>query len=188
MVLHDKGENIASILYNIRNEHPKVYNRILKTIQNIAPNFLDFVLQPNETGFLKLFWQNKDSQYNYGVNDLSDGTIRFIALVVLFMQPNLPETIVLDEPELGLHPQAIGILAGLIQSASRSSQIIIATQSADLINNFTPEEIIAVNQKKGCSIFQRLDTENLDIWLQEYSLGELWQRNILKKAQPFNLV
>ena len=103
------------------------------------------------------------------------------------MQPNLPKIIVLDEPELGLHPMAIAKLSGMIQAASSNeSQVIIATQSADLISYFEPEDIIAIDQKDGCTVFNRLNTEDLKLWLVDYSLGDLWQRNIINKAQPFN--
>ena len=186
LILYDKGENIAPILLKIRNLNPKIYNRIVKNIQSIAPYFSDFVLEPNESGYLKLYWNDKYSSYNYDVTDLSDGTIRFIALAVLFMQPNLSKTIVLDEPELGLHPFAIAKLSGMIQAATAfDSQVIIATQSADLISYFKPEDIIAVDQKDGCSVFNRLKSEDLNIWLENYSLGDLWQRNIISKGQPF---
>lgn len=185
-ILYDKGQNLGTILYNIKRENPKIYRRIINNIQSIAPYFLDFVLLPNEAGYIKLFWQDKYSQEIYGVNDFSDGTIRFIALTVLFMQPSLPKTIILDEPELGLHPLAIARLASMIQSVAESeSQVILATQSADLISYFTPEDVIAVDQKEGCSLFNRLSTDELKIWLEDYSLGDLWQRNIINKAQPF---
>ena len=186
IVLYSQGENLAPILLRIRTENPKIYLRIIKNIQSIAPYFSDFILEPNENGYLKLFWQDKYSQYIYGVNDLSDGTLRFVALAILFMQPRLPKTIVIDEPELGLHPLAIAKLSSMIQSAAgKGSQIIMATQSADLINYFSPEDIIAVDQEKGCSVFNRLDSSQLKKWLEEYSLGTLWQKNIINKAQPF---
>jgi predicted ATPase len=184
--LYDQGENLAAILFKIREFSPKTYSRIVKNIQSIAPFFSDFVLVPNENGYLKLFWQDRYSQFTYGVNDFSDGTIRFIALTVLFMQPDLPATIVLDEPELGLHPVAIAKVAGMIQSAvARGCQVIIATQSADLISYFEPEDIIAVDQKYGCSVFNRLKRADYSVWLEDYSLGDLWQRNIINKGQPF---
>lgn len=186
IVLYSQGENLAPILLRIKKENPKIYLRIIKNIQSIAPYFSDFILEPNESGYLKLFWQDKYSQYIYGVNDLSDGTLRFIALATLFMQPKLPKTIVIDEPELGLHPLAIAKLSSMIQSAAgKESQIIMATQSADLINYFKPEDIIAVDQENGCSVFNRLNTYKLKKWLEEYSLGTLWQKNIINKAQPF---
>jgi predicted ATPase len=127
---------------------------IISTIQSIAPYFLDFELTPNKGSFIELRWKDKYSDTIYGVTDLSDGTIRFIALTVLFLQPNLPDTIIIDEPELGLHPTAISKLAGMIKSASlKGSQVIVATQSTDLISHFSPDDIITVDQIDGCSKF-----------------------------------
>jgi len=183
--LYNKGDNIAAFLYGIREKSLKRYMFIVKTIQSIAPYFRDFHLVPNEQGDLKLFWKDKYSSYIYGVNDLSDGTKRFIALTTLFLQPNLPQTLVIDEPELGLHPAAICKLAGLIRSASqRGCQVIVATQSTDLINFFNAEDIITVDQSGGVSCFTRLKSENLTQWMNEYSLSDLWSRRIISSGQP----
>jgi predicted ATPase len=183
--LYEEGQNLAAFLYTIREENKTVYNRIIKTIQSIAPFFSDFFLQPNSEGFLKLNWQDKYSSVVYGPNDFSDGTLRFIALATLFMQPDLPDTIIIDEPELGLHPFATTKLAGMMKSAAaKGTQVIIATQSADLVNNFTPEQIITVDQIEGESRFKRLQSEELTHWLEDYNVGELWQRNILTGGQP----
>ena len=134
---------------------------------------------------MRLLWQDKYSTMIYGPNDFSDGTIRFIALVVLFMQPWLPKVIIIDEPELGLHPVAIQKLAGLIRiAAQRGAQIIIATQSAELISNFEPEDVVTVNQLDGQTQMQRLNRADLEQWLDEYTLGDLWKQNILKGGQP----
>jgi predicted ATPase len=157
----------------------------VKTIQSIAPFFSDFFFKPNNEGLLRLQWKSKYSSTIYGVNDLSDGTIRFIALSVLFLQPNLPSSIIIDEPELGLHPYAIAKLSGMIQSvAGRNTQVILATQSADLVNYFNPEDIITVDQVEGESKFNRLNNETFKSWLVEYSLGDLWQKNIVSGGQP----
>ena len=94
--LYEKGDNLAAFLFEIQQKHRIVYNRIIKVIQSIAPYFSDFFLQPNTEGYLRLLWQDKYSSTVYGATDLSDGTIRFIALTVLFMQPNLPKIIVID--------------------------------------------------------------------------------------------
>ncbi len=162
--LYEKGNNLAAFIFNIQKENKIVYNLIIKTIQSIAPYFLDFFFKPEATGNLKLRWQSKSSSTIYGVNDLSDGTIRFIALAVLFMQPNLPETIIIDEPELGLHPSAIAKLAGLIKSvAAKGSQVILATQSTDLISHFDAEDIVTVDQINGESRFKRLSSETLHL-------------------------
>ena len=162
-----------------------VYNRIVNTIQSIAPFFSDFYFQPNQEGYIRLQWQDKYSSTIYGVTDLSDGTIRFIALTTLFLQPNLPTSIIIDEPELGLHPFAISKLAGMMQSiAARGVQVIAATQSSDLINHFEPHDIITVDQIGGESVFNRLNADDLSAWLDEYSVGDLWQRNIVQGGQP----
>jgi len=183
--LYEKGNNLAAFLFNIQKENRIVYNLIIKTIQSIAPYFLDFFFKPEANGNIKLRWQSKYSSTIYGVNDLSDGTIRFIALTVLFMQPNIPETIIIDEPELGLHPTAIAKLAGLIRSASaKNCQVIIATQSTDLISHFDPEDIVTVDQINGESIFERLSSENLKQWLEDYTIDDLWKRNIISTGQP----
>ncbi len=183
--LYEKGNNLGAYLYNIQKEKPIVYNFIVKTIQSIAPYFLDFFFRPENNGNLKLRWQSKYSSTVYGVNDLSDGTIRFIALSTLFLQPNLPKTIIIDEPELGLHPTAIAKLAGLVKSvAAKKCQVIIATQSTDLISHFEPEDVITVDQKNGESIFERLDSGKLKLWLEDYTIDDLWKRNIITTGQP----
>lgn len=184
-VLYEHGENLAPILFRISQENPHVYRRIIQVIQSVAPYFGDFYFSPSPADSMRLLWQDKFSTMIYGPNDLSDGTIRFIALVVLFMQPWLPRVIIIDEPELGLHPVAIQKLAGLIKIASQQdSQIIIATQSAELISNFEPEDVVTVTQIEGATQLHRLSSEELAHWLDDYTLGDLWKQNILKGGQP----
>lgn len=183
--LYEEGNNLAAFLNFIKGFDEIVYRRIIKTIQSIAPYFSDFYFQPNENGYLRLQWQSKYNSTIYGANDLSDGTIRFIALSTLFMQPNLPSSIIIDEPELGLHPFAIAKLAGMIKSVtSKGVQVILATQSADLVNHFTANDIVTVDQINGESVFNRLNEENLEKWLEEYNIGDLWQKNIISSGQP----
>lgn len=183
--LYSRGGNLAAFLYGIMINHPLVYKRIIKVIQSIAPFFHDFYLVPNENGNVRLYWKDKFSEVIYGPNDLSDGTIRFIALCVLFMQPNLPKVIVIDEPELGLHPVAIEKLSGLIKmAAQRGTQVIAATQNAELISNFEPSDILTVDQKDGESEIKRLNEEDLKQWLNDYTLGDLWKQCIMKGGQP----
>jgi predicted ATPase len=182
--LYEKGDNLAAFLYNIRQENAIVYNRIVSVIQSVAPYFFDFFLQPNVEGFLYLQWKDKYGDVVYGVNDLSDGTLRFIALTVLFMQPKLPDTVIIDEPELGLHPAAIAKLAGMIKSASSECQVILSTQSAELISHFKPEDIITVDQIDGETKFKRLNSEELSTWLEDYTLDDLWKRSIITTGQP----
>ena len=134
---------------------------------------------------VRLQWQDKYSSLIYGPTDLSDGTIRFIALTVLFMQPWLPRVIIIDEPELGLHPVAIEKLSGLIKmAAQKGTQVIVATQSAELISNFEPEDVLTVNQNEEGTTINRLNREDLEHWLDDYTLGDLWKQNIMKGGQP----
>jgi predicted ATPase len=183
--MYEKGNNLAAFLYNIKEKNPIVYNRIVGVIQSIAPYFSDFFLQPNAEGFLYLQWKDKYCDTVYGVNDLSDGTLRFIVLTVLFMQPELPDTIIIDEPELGLHPAAIAKLAGMVRSAAdRKCQVILSTQSTELISHFEPEDIITVDQINGETKFKRLNSVELSIWLEDYTIDDLWKRNIITTGQP----
>ena len=134
---------------------------------------------------VRLQWQDKYSSMIYGPTDLSDGTIRFIALTVLFMQPWLPRVIIIDEPELGLHPVAIEKLSGLIKMAvQKGTQVIVATQSAELISNFEPEDVLTVNQNENGTTINRLNSAELAHWLEDYTLGDLWKQNIMKGGQP----
>ena len=183
--LYEDGMNLAAFLYSIQSENKIVYNRIIKNIQSIAPYFSDFYFKPNSENLLRLQWTDKFSDVIFGANDLSDGTLRFIALTVLFLQPTLPDTIIIDEPELGLHPAAIAKLASMIKSvAAKNCQVIVATQSTDLISHFLPEDIITVDQIDGASVFSRLNNKSLQKWLEDYTIDDLWKRNIITGGQP----
>ena len=184
-VLYSQGNNISAVLYRMQREQPIAYQRIVKVIQSVAPYFSDFYFNVSDADMLRLQWRDKYSEMIYGPNDLSDGTIRFIALATLFMQPELPSVVIIDEPELGLHPIAILKLAGLMKSAAaRGCQIIAATQSADLISNFNPEQILTATLVDGQTMVERLNGDELAHWLRDYSLGELWKQSIVKGGQP----
>ncbi|MEZ4827847.1 MAG: AAA family ATPase [Bacteroidia bacterium] len=191
--LKSDGRNLPAILFLIKELHPKTYTRIVKTIQSVAPYFQDFILQPSKSKgkqtYIELRWKEKsDAESNFSAYQLSDGTLRFIALTTLLLQPDPPPVIIIDEPELGLHPQAITKLAGMIQVASEESQVIVATQSVNLVDCFKPEDIIAVDRdsKENQSVFKRLASDLLIQWLNDFSLGELWTKNIIDSAQPFS--
>lgn len=182
---YEDGMNLAAFMYHINETNKIVYNRIIKNIQSIAPYFSDFYFAPSKENIVRLQWTDKYSDVIFGANDLSDGTLRFIALSVLFLQPTLPDTIIIDEPELGLHPSAIAKLAGMMKSVSdRGCQVIVATQSTDLISHFLPEDIITVDQVNGKTTFNRLSSSNLHQWLEDYTIDDLWKRNIITGGQP----
>ncbi len=177
--LSPSGENLAAFLLVLREEHPDVYQVIRKTVQRIAPYFDDFKLSVRRVGAedqVRLTWKQKGTDYIFSPGHFSDGTIRFICLTTALLQPDPPSTIVIDEPELGLHPEALAVLAGLFRSASTRTQIIVATQSPALLSEFDPDQVITVDQVDGASRFSRLDEKDLSVWLEDFSLGELWQK------------
>lgn len=181
------ANNIAAFLWYLEKKHEREYQTIRDVIQLAAPFFDDFLLResiknPDET---LLEWRQKGSDYPFHPSQISDGTLRFICLATALLQPNAPSTILLDEPELGLHPYALGLLAGLIQKASIKTQVIVATQSTSLISHFDPEDIIVVERKDEESVFKRLPLEKLKLWIDDYSLGELWEMNLLE-GRPKN--
>lgn len=179
---HD-ASNIAPFLLNLTEDEPGSYELIRDTVRLIAPFFDDFLLRPQKKGSdeqVRLEWQQKGSDFPFQPNQLSDGTMRFICLATTLLQPEPPATVVIDEPELGLHPYAISMLADLLKSASERTQVIISTQSPTLLDYFEPEEVVVVNRDKGRSTFKRLDTESLKEWLEDYSVGELWQKNVVQ--------
>jgi len=175
------GSNLASYLLYLKGHphHKLYYSLIVEAIRQVAPFFDDFLLEPNSQDLVRLLWKQKGSDYPMKPQALSDGTLRFICLATVLLQPKHPDTIIIDEPELGLHPYAIGLLAELMQARSTDTQLIVATQSPALIAHFEPEDIIVCDRKEGQSTFTRLNSDSLGPWLEEYSLGKLWTKNIL---------
>jgi predicted ATPase len=156
---------------------------IVRTVQLAAPFFDDFRLDPLllKPDDIKLEWRHKRSDQYFDASSLSDGTLRFIALATLFLQPQeyRPSLILVDEPELGLHPYALGLLASLIRQASVSTQAIVSTQSSLLLDHFDPEDVLVADRVDGGTRLARLDSERLKKWLEDYSLGQLWEKNEL---------
>ncbi len=187
--LHDNrcfrrdGANLAAYLYRLRQTHREAYSTIRRTIQLVAPFFEDFQIEPLALNSekLQLEWRRRGSDEYFGASSLSDGTLRFVALTTLLLQPLdvRPGVILIDEPELGLHPYAIGLLASMIRSASADTQIIVATQSPILLDYFEPEEVLVAERRDGETRLKRLETEPLKEWLEDYSLGQLWEKNEL---------
>jgi predicted ATPase len=175
--LMTQGENLAAFLYNIREK--TAYKRIVRTIQRVAPFFHDFIFQPEANDMIRLRWKHKGSDDYFDATMLSDGTLRFICLTTLLLQPNLPTTILLDEPELGLHPFAMQLLAAMMRSASEQTQIIASTQSVTLANQFSWKDIVVVDQIDNASNFRRLDESEVAAWLEQYKLGDIWEMNAL---------
>lgn len=179
--LREDGGNIAAFLYRLQESNPQHFKVIIRVIQSIAPFFQEFYLQPDEINSQQIFlrWREKASDQLFTAHSLSDGTLRMICLTTLLMQPDLPSAIIIDEPELGLHPFAIQKLAAMLKSASTKTQIIVSTQSINLVDQFTADDIIVVERSDNQTVFKRQNEESLEAWRDEYSLGELWSKNVL---------
>jgi predicted ATPase len=179
--LRPDGANLAAFLYFLHEKHPASYSLIVRTVQRVAPFFDDFRLEPLQLkpDDIKLEWRHRGSDQYFDTSSLSDGTLRFIVLATLFLQPEQfrPSVILVDEPELGLHPYAIEMLAALVRQASVTTQVIMSTQSSLLLDHFEPEDVLVADRVDGGTQLTRLDSTQLAKWLEDYSLGQLWEKN-----------
>lgn len=181
LFLRADGQNLACMIKLIYDKYPDYYRMIVDTVRNVVPDFHEFVIRQN-SDFLTLEWFNKNNvDIPWKAHYLSDGSLRFIALAVLLLMPSelQPQVIIIDEPEIGLHPTALNVLSGLIKRASLERQVIISTQSAELLSQFEPNDVIVVDKKDKSSEFKRLNNADLAKWLEDYTLGELWETNII---------
>jgi len=186
--LYSNASNLASFLYRLKNgkskSYIKSYTDIIEAVKTVAPYFHDFYLEPrgseNEEKVL-LKWLHRDHDDPFSANQLSDGTARFICMATLFLQPESlrPKSIVLDEPELGLHPAALEILAEIVKVTSKRNQVICSTQSVTFANQFDAKDFIVVDQVDGASTFKRVEEDELKEWLEEYSMGDIWTKNLI---------
>ena len=181
--LRPNGSNLPAFLYLLKEKYPDSYRLITGAIRRVAPYFEDFALEPDRLNeeTIRLEWRHKGSDQYFGPSSLSDGTLRFIVLATLLLQPPelRPSVILVDEPELGLHPAAIEMLASLVRQASTSSQVVLSTQSSLLLDHFSPEQVLVAEREKGATNLRRLDPDRLQEWLVDYSLGQLWEKNEL---------
>lgn len=185
--LHDNKDlrpdagNLPAFLYRLQETQPDAYWNVTDVVRLVAPFFGSFTLQPDRLNpdKIKLEWREAGSDAYFDAHSLSDGTLRFICLATLLLQPELPSTVLLDEPELGLHPYAITILADLLRSAATRTQVVVSTQSVTLVNQLSPEDILVVDRFEGASVFRRLTQDEIATWLDDYALGELWEKNVL---------
>jgi predicted ATPase len=181
--LYPDAGNLAAMLYLFQERHPTAFRQISTTVQQMVPDFHAFVLEPSnlDQRQILLKWCHKGSKYEFGPHQLSDGSLRFIALVTLLLQPQekMPLLIALDEPELGLHPAALEVVAGIAKAASLHTQLVFGTQSSTFLDHFEPENVIVVDSQSGASQFRRFEAERLEAWLADYTLGEVWEKNVV---------
>ncbi len=184
-VLQRNAANLAPFLWQMSHQSPREYQQIIATVRQVAPFFGEFVFREISPGQTQLLWKDRYSDLIYYPYQLSDGTLRFICLATLLLQPRpmfaegYPSTLIIDEPELGLHPSAVQLLASLMHEAAQRFQLIVSTQSSLLLDQFEPEHAIVVDCRDGESILSQPEPEQLGEWLQEYTLGQLWEKNHL---------
>jgi len=184
-VLWDDAGNLAAALYVLRIRQRPYYDRLLPIIRSVVPFFDDFVLEPDEPNKIRLRWRHKGRSEVFTAHALSDGTLRFMCLAALLLQPTLPPLIILDEPELGLHPDAVSMLGSLLKSAAARTQVIVATQSVTLIDQMDFSNILVAERIGNESQFHWLDSEaHLRQWLEEYTLGQIWEMNLYGGTTP----
>ena len=181
--LYSDAGNLAPFLYRLRRDYIDDYKDILMAIRVAAPFFRDFYLEPSGSAgekFLLLKWLHRNHEEPLSASQLSDGTLRLICIACLFLQPNelRPDIIILDEPELGLHPAALESVAEFIKVAARGSQVICSTQSVTLANHFKPGDFIVVETRNDVSDFRRLPEDSFKIWLEDYGMGDIWAKNL----------
>ncbi|MBI5528811.1 MAG: AAA family ATPase [Deltaproteobacteria bacterium] len=182
--LHRDGSNIAAFLDRLGVGSPAerlALKRIQDSVRQVLPFFAEFVLVP-ENGHVMLQWRERGSDEVFAASQASDGMLRLLSLMTLLCQPEstLPAILMLDEPELGLHPQAIMMVASLIRKVSTHCQVLVATQSVPLVDEFSLDEIVVLSRPERVSTLRRLSAKEYETWLEEYSTGELWRKNLLE--------
>ncbi|RRD06284.1 chromosome segregation protein SMC [Arachnia propionica] len=181
IALRSDAGNIAAYLLRVKQQHPQHYRDIVTAVRHVTPFFDDFVLEPNPgTERIRLRWRQQGMDRTFMAREASDGTLRFICLATLLLGPDLPSTVVLDEPELGLHPAAITVLAEMVHIAGRTGhRVILATQSVPLLSHFDLAEVVVLERRNGATVATRPNPEELAGFLEDFSVGTMWEMNLL---------
>ncbi len=171
------GTNLGSVLYNLssRREYRAIYDDIIQVLKHVYPDFeeLSFPIEGGD-GQLGLRWKDRSFRSDFSATFLSDGTLRFLCLLVILSAPNPPELLCIDEPEIGLHPELLGILAELMRLTAERTQLIVITHSPDFIRSFQPSDIAVVEKQAGATQINRLSDQELAVWLEDFTLDTLW--------------
>jgi len=182
--LRSDGSNLAAYLRRLQQSDDKAdgkaWRRINLFVNRIAPVVKELVPTPVDGAAVRLDWID-DQGERFGVHQLSDGTLRAIALITALAQPSarLPKFMSIDEPELGLHPSGIRLLAELARTVSRHTQVLFATQSTTLLDYFEPSEVVVVEHEGGASKLRRPNQDVLASWLDDYSLSEVFEKGVI---------
>ena len=178
--LRRHGGNLAAVLRRLEQEDIRRYETICRHIGRILPVFDRFAIEENY-GRVSLSWKAKGTDKTFGAHLTSDGSLRFFALVTLLNLPPemLPNILLLDEPELGLHPAAIALIGGMIKSLAEDRQVIVATQSPLLVDAFGLDEVFVLELRDGRTEVRKLSPDDYQVWLDDnFTSGELWQKNL----------
>lgn len=187
LALRPDASNLAAFLYLLRATAEPAYRRIIAAVRQVAPFLEDLQLRPDPLNpdSIQLEWREVGSDDYFNGHTLSDGTLRFLCLATLLLQPVPPSLVLIDEPELGLHPFAITQIAAMLESAATRTQILVATQSVTLIDQLDPGVVVIVDRAAGQSTFRRVTSEEVAAWEDEYALGEIWMKNVIGgRPQP----
>lgn len=171
-----QGEDLAPFLYYLREENPDRYETIIDTLKSAFRDFEILNFPPVAAGMLTVTWKDRNFQKPLYLNELSEGTLRFLWLVSLLQSPVLPAVTMIDEPEVSLHPELLAILADVIRSAAKRTQLIIVTHSDRLIRYMEPSEVVVMDiSEDGFTQAAWADNLDLDTWLHDYSMDEVWR-------------
>lgn len=175
--LSSDGSNLASVLYTIQQSHPAIWEEIGNTLRTAYPDFhsITFPAEGGDGKVLLRWWERPyEKRGGFSANLLSDGTLRLLCLLAILLSPDPPPVVCIDEPELGLHPDWIKLVAELLQSAATRTQLVIATHSPHVVAKLSPEQVMVVEKEGGETRVSALPLDELQKWLKEYNLADLW--------------
>lgn len=170
------GEDLVPYLYYLRESDRKRFDSIIDTLQAAFPDFEELNFPPVAAGMLAMTWKDKNFKKPIYMNELSEGMLRFLWLVSLLQSPDLSTITMIDEPEVSLHPELLSLMSDLMREAAKRTQLIIATHSDRFIRFLMPEEVVVMDiNEDGCATATWADSLDVEKWLSEYSLDEVWR-------------
>lgn len=170
----EDGQRLYAVLYNLRTEHPEVYGRITENLRQAFPGFDRLEFPVVARGQVIINWYDTHSPIPLDQTQLSEGTLRYLWLLTILLSPQKPNVLLIDEPEVSLHPRMLMLLAGVMREASLDSQILVASHSDHLLRWLDPEQVLVCDKSDDNTTIRKLDTESLKEWLSDYTLDELW--------------
>lgn len=175
--LEANGDNLIAVLHTLYTGNKTFRKQLNETLAAaFEGDFDELTFPPAEDGRVYMRWRAKSLKRELSPADLSDGTIRFLMLAAILLNPDPPPLVCIDEPELGLHPSMLHIIAEMMKDATNRTQLVVSTHSPQLVSEFTddPESVLVVEKKDGATTMERLEKKKLAKWLKEYTLGRLW--------------